>query len=165
MGSVSNPRDLLLELLGQLLFVERRLADGVLRELVEAVHDEELKGALRHHLEQTERHAERAEIVFRRLDAAPSSNLSRPFEAGKAEHDDRAPSIKPAALADVFHAQTALHTEHWEIAAYTAVLAIADAMGHGDAVADLRESLRDEEEARDALQQLVQRLAADGCAR
>ena len=42
-AKVSNPRDLLLQLLGDLLYVERRLAGGVLRELADSVSDERLR--------------------------------------------------------------------------------------------------------------------------
>jgi ferritin-like metal-binding protein YciE len=165
MATISNPRDLLVELLGQVLFVERRLAGGVLRELAEAVRDDELKGALRHHLDQTAQHAERVEVVFRRLEVAPTANLSRAFESATAEHDELAAGIEPQTLADVFHAQAALHTEHWEIAAYTAVLALADAMDRSREVAELRDSLQDEQEARATLEAAAARLAGEACAR
>ena len=46
---VSDRRDLVVQLLGELYFVERRLADQVIGDLVDAVEDDELKQALRHH--------------------------------------------------------------------------------------------------------------------
>jgi ferritin-like metal-binding protein YciE len=124
-GKVSNPRDLVVLLLGELLHVERRLAGGVIRELAEAVRDEELRRDLLHHLEETKQHVERIETAFRRLEVAPTANLSRPFESAVAQHDELAPSIVEPALADRFHAQAALHTEHWETAAYETLLRLA----------------------------------------
>ena len=41
-ANISNPRDLLLLLLGEILYVERRLAGGVLQQLVDACADDEL---------------------------------------------------------------------------------------------------------------------------
>jgi ferritin-like metal-binding protein YciE len=157
MAKVSNPRDLLVQLLGELLHVERRLAGEVLRALSDAVRDDELRDVLRRHLEETREHVERIEVAFRRLEVAPSANLSRAFESAVAQHDELAPTIVEAHLADVFHAQAALHTEHWEIAAYTTVLELAV---HSDAdLGPLEDSLADEVRAREELRLAIARLA------
>jgi len=163
--TVSNPRDLLVQLLGRLLYVERRLADEVLRELARAVHDEGLKHDLEQHLAETREHVTRLDATFRRLQVAPTSNRSAPFEAAVSQHDELAASIPEPMLADVLHATGALHTEHNEIAAYGAILTLADAMGVGDAVAQLRESLAEEQAARAALEDALARLAGSACAR
>jgi ferritin-like metal-binding protein YciE len=126
-GKVSNPRDLLVLLLGELLHVERRLAGSVIRDLVDAARDDELRALLTEHLEETVQHVERIESAFLRVEVAPTANLSRPFESAVAQHDELAPNILDPTLADRFHAQAALHTEHWEIAAYEAVLRLAPA--------------------------------------
>ena len=158
---VSNPRDLMLLLLGELLHVERRLTHEVIQNLAEAVRDDELAQALRGHLEETKEHVERLETAFRRLEAAPSANLSRPFESAVQQHAELAEQVKEPRLADVFHAQAALHTEHWEIAAYRTVLALVP-----DEVAELlRPSLADEERAAKQVTAALERLAADGSAR
>lgn len=152
---VSNPRDLVVQLLGELLFVERRLADRVLGELIAAVRDEELKGALEGHRAQTKEHVDRVETAFRRLDVAPTSNLSRPFESAVAQHDELATAIVEPRLADVFHAQAALHTEHWEMAAYRTLLPLL-----GDEVRELLEpSFEEEGDAAKLLVQTIDRLA------
>ncbi|HEV2593315.1 MAG TPA: DUF892 family protein [Gaiellaceae bacterium] len=160
--TISNPRDLLVQMLGELLYVERRLAGGVLRNLIDAVTDEQLAAELRSHLAQTKEHVERCETAFRAIEVAPSANHSRAFESAVAEHDELASSIKAPRLADVFHAQAALRTEHMEIALYTAVLAFGEANGFGDALALLRESLADEHEAREVLDRDLGRLSEPG---
>ena len=152
---VSNPRDLVVQLLGELLFVERRLADSVLGELIAAVRDEELTHSLEHHREQTKQHVDRIETAFRRLGVAPTSNLSRPFESAVAQHDELAAAIAEPRLADVFHAQAALHTEHWEMAAYRTLLPLA-----GDEVRELLEpSFAEEGDAAELLVETIDRLA------
>jgi ferritin-like metal-binding protein YciE len=163
--TVSNPRDLLVQLLGRLLYVERRLAGEVLHALAQAVHDEGLKHDLEQHLAETREHVTRLETTFRELQVAPTSNRSAPFEAAMSQHDELAASIPEPTLADVLHATGALRTEHTEIATYGAILALADAMGAGDAVAPLRESLAEEEAARAALENTLDRLARSACAR
>jgi ferritin-like metal-binding protein YciE len=157
-ATVSNPRDLLVELLGRLLYVERRLADTVLRDLAAAVRDDELRASLEAHREETKTHVERLETAFHRLEVAATSNRDDAFESLVAQHERFSSSVKAARLADVHHAAAALRTEHAEIAAYTAVLALAEATGYGDAVADLAVSLRDEEAARATLEAALPRL-------
>jgi ferritin-like metal-binding protein YciE len=152
---ISNPRDLVLQLMGELLFVERRLADQVIPDLAAAVQDGELRRGLEEHREQTKQHVERLETAFRRLDVAPTSNLSRPFESAVAEHDELASSILDTRLADLFHAQAALHTEHWEMAAYRALVPLVP-----DDVRDLlRPSFDEEGDAAKLLVSAIDRIA------
>ena len=155
---VSNPRDLLVQLLGELLFVERRLADGVLAQIASAVSDADLRAALEEHRLQTKRHADRIENLFRTIGIAPTSNLSRPFESAVAQHDELQTAVKSSTLVDVFHAQAALHTEHWEIAAYTTVITLGESLDLDDALEPLRESLEDEVRARDDVARAIARL-------
>lgn len=154
-ATISNPRDLVVQLLGELLYVERRLVGGVLRDLISAVSDEQLADGLQQHLEQTKAHVERCETAFRALEVAPTANQSRAFESAVAEHEELTSSFASQQLADVFHAQAALQTEHMEIALYTAVLSL----GFDDALAPLRESLADEQEACELLERELRRLA------
>ena len=152
---VSNPRDLVLQLLGELLFVERRLADRVIDELVGAASDDQLAELLERHRDETKQHAERVETAFRRLEVVPTSNLSRDFESAVAQHDAFAGSIVEPRLADLFHAQAALHTEHWEMAAYRTLLPLVPSE-----VAELLEPSFDEEgTAAKALVAVIDRLA------
>jgi len=120
--TISNTRDLVVQLLGELLFVERRLADTVLSDLVRDVQDDELRELLRRHRDETKGHVDRVEQAFRRLGVASTSNLSRSFERAVAEHSDVSATIVEPRLADIFHAQAALKVEHWEMAAYRMLL-------------------------------------------
>jgi ferritin-like metal-binding protein YciE len=122
---ISNPRDLTVQLLGELLYVERRSADRVLMQLADDVSDPDLAQLLRAHREATAVHAERVEAAFLSLGVTPSSHRSAPFEASVAQHGELAPKIVDRTLADRFHAQAALHTEHWEAAAYETLLRLA----------------------------------------
>ena len=153
-----NARDLTIKLLGELLYVERRLADEVLRTLLDAVHDDDLEASLAQHLDETRTHVERIETVFRRLSVAPTSNRQAAFEAAVAQHDEAARSIADTRLADIFHAQAALHTELSEIASYRAVLHLLPS----DKAELLRPSLADEEHAATLLERMIARLVDAG---
>lgn len=163
--TVSNPRDLLVLQLGEILHVERRLAGGVLQSLIDATDNEELSTVLQLHLEQTHTHVERVEAVFHRIEVAPSALLSRPFEAAVSQHTDLTRSIVEPRLADLFHALLAVHTEHWELAAYAVASVTGEAMGLHDKLIDLHETIREEEGARDALSAISEDLARRACAR
>ncbi len=146
--SISNPRDLVVQLLGELLYVERRLTDDVLESLAADVGDEKLREALEAHRIHTKEHVTRIETVFRRLEVAPTSNRSAPFESAVSAHDELALSIVEPQLTDLFHAQAALHVEHWEAAAYRTLIPLL----RPEEADVLKPSFRDEG---DAAKQLV----------
>jgi ferritin-like metal-binding protein YciE len=158
--TVSNPRDLLLVELADILFVERLLSFEVLPELLKQVSDPQLVGALAEHLEQTKRHVGNVEAAFRAVGAEPSSSLSKPFVGLKDQHAQIASSVKAAGLADLWHAAAAIHTEHYEIAAYRQLRSLASALGLEELDRLLAENLRDEEEALERLERAADAMSA-----
>lgn len=152
---ISSPRTLAVQLLGELLYVERRLHDALLPSLVASVEDAELKEALRAHQQQTRAHVERVEQAFPLLDVRPTSNLYHPLEAAASQHEDGASSIVGATLADLFHAQAALHTEHMELAAYRTLLPLVPK----EAAELLQPSYDEEGDAAKLLVRTIDRLA------
>jgi ferritin-like metal-binding protein YciE len=158
--TVSNPRDLYLVALSDILFVERMLSFEVLPQLMQQVEDAELAKALAEHREQTRAHAERVERAFRLVGAEPSSAHSPPFVGLKEQHEEVAGSVKDPRLADAFHAMAAAHTEHYEIAAYRALIALARALEQEEAAGLLEANLADEKAALEAADAAVARLSA-----
>jgi ferritin-like metal-binding protein YciE len=134
----------------------------VLPKLEREIESEGLAAAVAEHLEQTKEHAARVERVFRALDAEASSNLSPSVEKLAQHHDELAESFTDHRLADVFHAAAAAATEHQEIAAYDALLALGWSVGLSDDARELLERNRAEEsEALERLEAELQRLAGD----
>lgn len=159
---MSNPRDLFLQLLAELLWVERTLQFEVLPKLHQAIASEGLASAVAEHLEQTREHGPRLEQVFRAVDAEPSSNLSPPVEKLAQHHDELAGNFADGRLADVFHAAAAATTEHHELAAYDVLLALGQPIGLSDDARGLLERNRTEEaEALERLETELRRLAGD----
>jgi ferritin-like metal-binding protein YciE len=156
--TVSNPRDLFLTVLSDLLFVERQLAFEVLPELIKEVADPELAHGLAEHLAQTKRHAQDLEHVFRSVGAEPSSDHSFAFGGLQEQRSARAGSIVTLRLKDVFNATAATHTEHYEIAAYQTLIALADSIGTDETRATLERNLDDERQALTLLEQAIGRL-------
>jgi ferritin-like metal-binding protein YciE len=164
--TVSNPRDLFLVELADILFVERMLSFQVLPQLLSQVSDPELTTALAEHLAQTKRHVANVERAFELVGAEPSSNHSPPFVGLEDQHCEIASSIKAPGLADLWHAAAAIHTEHYEIAAYRQLRLLAQKLGNDELDRLLAENLTDEEQALGRLEQTAlevsERAAAAG---
>jgi ferritin-like metal-binding protein YciE len=87
MSEIQNPRELFLHELGDILYVERSLADEALPKLIGEVQDAEFKSGLEKHLAQTQRHVTHVEKVFEILGETPHEEECIAFEGLKKEHD------------------------------------------------------------------------------
>jgi ferritin-like metal-binding protein YciE len=116
---------------------------------------------LRAHLAETTEHAARREAVFRAAGAEPSSNRSPPVQKLAEHHDELAGSIVSERLSDAYHAIAAATTEHVELAAYDALLALATTLGlERDAVELLKQNRDEDADALVALGGALQKLLA-----
>jgi len=152
---ISNHRGLVIQLLGELLYVERRSADDFLPTLAREVSDDGLRAAIEQHCKETKEHANRVETVFRKLEVASTSNLVPQVEKAVEHGNELAGSCVDDRLADIVRAQAALQVEHWELAAYSTLLALLDSE-HAE---PLRDSVADEKRAADALGNVIAQLA------
>ncbi|HEY6052513.1 MAG TPA: DUF892 family protein [Gaiellaceae bacterium] len=155
---MSNPRDLFLQLLGELLWLERELVREALPALERGAQAQSLAQAFAEHLEQTRGHVKRVEEVFRIATAEPSSNLDEPAQKLIEHHDELAGSIVDPVLRDVFHAAAAAKTEHTEIAAYTTLIGLAEALELPEAVRLLERNRDEEAEALEQVERAAERL-------
>jgi ferritin-like metal-binding protein YciE len=154
---LSSPRDLFLQLLAQMLWVERMLVFEVLPSLRKQVQSESLAAAVEEHLAQTRDHVTRVEEVFRVLGTEPVSARGAPAAALFAEHEEVAGKIAEPRLADLFHAGAAIHTEHLELAGYDVLLGLAP-----DAVQEsLAQNREEEAQALERLRGLAHRLRGE----
>jgi ferritin-like metal-binding protein YciE len=151
---LSSPRDLFLQLLAEMLWVERMLVFEVLPNLRKQVQSESLAAAVEEHLAQTRGHVTRVEEAFRALGAEPVSARSAPAAALAAEHDETAGKIAEPRLADLFHAGAAIKTEQLEIASYDVLLELAPETAR----ASLAENRKEEAQALELLRRLSGRL-------
>jgi ferritin-like metal-binding protein YciE len=145
-SQITNPRELFLHELGDILYVERALANEVLPKLISEVQDTEFKEALEQHLEQTRGHMTNLKKVFEELGEAPHAEECIGFEGLKAEHDKLVEESSPD-LIDSVDLGAAARTENYEIAAYEGLRRMAKAMGEDRAVDLLDANLKEEKEA------------------
>jgi ferritin-like metal-binding protein YciE len=157
MPSVTNPRELFLHELGDILYVEKKLTDEVLPKLIGEVQVQEFRRGLERHLEQTRGHVTNVEQIFDTLGAQPEAEKCIGFEGLKQEHDELTSEVSPD-LIDVVDAGAAARTEHYEIAAYSGLIEMARALGESEAVGLLEENLKEEREALREVESVAKKL-------
>lgn len=158
---LAAPRDLFLQLLAQMLWVERMLAFEVLPQLHKQVESESLAALIQHHLAQTHEHVARIEGIFPEFGAEPASARSAPAAAAKDQHEEVAGKIADPRLADLFHAGAAIQTEHLELAGYELLLELAAALGRDGPARALEANRSDEGQTLDQLRALSDRLRGE----
>jgi ferritin-like metal-binding protein YciE len=160
MPEITTPRDLFLHELGDILYVEQKLADEVLPKLIGEVKDAELKQGLEKHLKETKQHVTNVEQVFDDMGEKPSAEKCIGFEGLKQEHDALIEKSSTAVV-DLVDAGAAARTEHYEIAAYEGLISLARALGERDAVDLLDENLKQEKEALRAVESAAKRVGKE----
>ena len=163
MPDITSPRELFLHELGDILYVERKLAHETLPKLIEEVNDEEFTAGLESHLKETRQHVSNVEKVFELLGEEPHEEECVGFEGLKKEHDQLVEESSPS-LIDLVDAGAAARTENYEIAAYEGLRRMAKGLGENDAVELLDKNLKQEKEALREVEKAATRLSKEGVA-
>jgi ferritin-like metal-binding protein YciE len=158
MSEITTPRDLFLHELGDILYVERALAEETLPKLIEEVQDEEFRTGLEAHLGETRQHVANVEHVFELLGEEPEIEECIGFEGLKNEHDQLVDESAPA-LIDIVDVGAAARTENYEIAAYEGLRRMAKALGEDKAVDLLDRNLKQEKETLREVEKIATRLS------
>ena len=158
---MSDPRELFLHELGDLLYAERVLVK-TLPKLQEEASDEELALGFEEHLEQTRQHVTNLEAAFEQLGEEPKAEKCPGIDGIKQEHDDFVAKESPSQdVLDSFLTGAGARTEHYEIAAYEGLVTMAEAMGEPEIVDLLTENLEQEKTALEKLKSVGKRLAEE----
>jgi ferritin-like metal-binding protein YciE len=157
---ITTPRDLFLHELGDIMYVEQKLSTEVLPKLISEVTDEEFRGALEEHLEQTKGHLANIEKVFDELGETPQPEECIGFEGLKAEHD-KLMGEASSDLVDSIDLGAAARTECYEIAAYEGLRRMAKAMGEDRAVDLLDKNLAEEKDALQLVEKIATRVSKE----
>ena len=148
MPAIDSLRTLLIEQLKDIYDAEKRLTKAIPKLIKNATNDE-LKSALREHLEQTEEHVARVEQAFDELDLKPKAKTCAGMKGLVEEGDEQvAGDYDDDGLRDAAIIGAAQRVEHYEIAAYGTTIAHARLLELDSIVALLEETL-DEEKAAD----------------
>jgi ferritin-like metal-binding protein YciE len=156
---MSEPRELFLHELGDVLYAERTLVKA-LPKLQKEASDEELSQSLADHLEETKQHVTNVEEAFKALGEKPKAEKCPGIDGIKQEHDKFVEKESPSAgVLDQFLTGAGARTEHYEIAAYEGLVTAAEAMGESDVASLLSENLAEERKALETVKKISKRLA------
>jgi ferritin-like metal-binding protein YciE len=138
-------KDLYIDELKDIYSAETQLVKA-LPKMAKAAASEELRNGFEEHLEQTKGHVARLEQIFQALEEKPSGKKCMGMEGlikegGEAAGEDYEDEAKDAALIGA-----AQRVEHYEIAAYGTVRAMAERLGEDDAVDLLSQTLQEEKD-------------------
>jgi len=156
-GTIESPRELYIHKLGAALKMENTILE-MIPQLEEHANNEQLRQALEHHRQETERHVANVERAIQALGEEPDESPCPAIEGLEKEGQSNLKAVDDS-LNDHVIVSGVCETEHHEIAVYEGLITKAEAMGEQDIVALLQENLEQEEAALKIAQQIGQQLA------
>ena len=144
---VKSVQDLFVEELRDIYHAERQITKALPR-MAKAAASPELKQAFELHLEQTKGQIERLDQVFEQLDLPKRGKKCEAMEGLLEEARSTVEEIEDESVLDVGMIINAQKVEHYEIAGYGSLVALARQLGQ-DRVAQLLEETLNEEKAAD----------------
>ncbi len=160
MASIDSLLTLLIAELGELYDVERRLAHA-LPSLAETASSADLIDVLIHHAAETETQVERLEEAFAALEEPVETTACTGMRALISEGANRASErYEKKKLRDLAIVSAARQLEHYELAAYTAAITHALALGEKEVAALLEATLQEEKRTNRRLRTIGTKLVA-----
>jgi ferritin-like metal-binding protein YciE len=151
---VKTTDDLLLEELRDIYHAEKQLVKA-LPKMAKKAKSDKLRQAFEHHLEETNGQIERLEQVFDHLDKPARGKRCEAMQGLIEEAQEMMEEIKTPEVLDVALIAGAQKVEHYEIASYGTVHALAEAMGHQEVAQLLAQTLQEEKETDRKLNELA----------
>ncbi len=136
-------KEVLIDELRDLYSAENQLIKA-LPKLAKGAKDQTLKTLFTDHLEETKGQVERLKLVFQNLGEKPTGQHCNGMEGVIEEGADALEKDEDGASFDAGIIGAALRTEHYEIAGYTAAIAMTKVLGLSDVGALLNENLNQE---------------------
>jgi ferritin-like metal-binding protein YciE len=138
--------EVLIDELRDLYSAENQLVKA-LPKAIKGISNPEMKTIVREHLEQTKGQVLRLREVFQHLGKKPTGEHCSGMEGCIKEVTEALEKDEEGALKDAGILGASLRVEHYEIAGYTAAIALAKALKEKDIVALLTETLNEEKTA------------------
>lgn len=154
-------KELYIDELKDLYSAETQLVKA-LPKMAKGAASEDLRHGFEAHLEQTKGHVQRLEEIFQALGESPKGKKCKGMEGlieegAEVLEEDYEGSILDAALIGA-----AQRVEHYEIAGYGTVRAMAEVLGENDHVSLLTETLDEEKDTDEKLTQLAKEANTGG---
>ncbi|WP_270936348.1 YciE/YciF ferroxidase family protein [Falsiroseomonas oryzae] len=148
-------KSLMGELLQDTYSAETQLLEA-LPEMAEAASTPALKQAFQEHLQVTQRQVERLERVAKMVGVDPDGDDCEAMEGLVAEAEEIVDEHDEGPVRDAALISAAQKVEHYEIAAYGTLTAMAKACGMKDAADLLAQTLKEEKDTDELLTQLAE---------
>jgi ferritin-like metal-binding protein YciE len=157
----SDLKELYIDELKDIYSAETQLVKALPR-MAKAAASDELRSGFEEHLEQTKGHVSRLEQIFQALAEKPSGKKCMGMEGlikegGEAAEEEYEDDAKDAALIGA-----AQRVEHYEIAAYGTVRAMAEKLGEDEAAELLGQTLQEEKDTDVKLSNLADEIQVIG---
>ena len=134
--------------------------------MVEHATDQELKGAIQEHLEQTRQHAVNVERVFTELGQDAHRETNEVAQGLVSEAQEGMQEAQSDALCDATIVSAVIKVEHFEMGSYRSLVTAAHLMGQTESERLLRENMQQEEEtariAEQSTEELLQKAMQEG---
>ena len=161
MTTMTTPRELFLHELGDVYFAENQIVKK-LPAMIDEASDGELAKGLEKHLGETRQQIANLEDIFSELGEKARGERCPGIEGIAEEHDLFMKEHKPSPeLRDMFLTGAAARVEHYEIAAYNGLIAMAKGLGEAACADLLQENLDQERHALAAVEKVGARMAKD----
>lgn len=151
---IETMKDLFICELADIYHAEKQIVKA-LPKMVEKAHDPRLKEAFQSHLHETENQVTRVEQVFRVLDMKPETEKCDALQGLIKEAEELMKHVKDDAVMDAALIAAAQKVEHYEIASYGTLVALAELLGYVEAAEILRETLDEEQGADTKLNEIA----------
>lgn len=148
-------KELYIDELKDLYSAENQLVKALPKMAKGAVSDE-LRQGFEEHLEQTKGHVQRLERIFKALGESPKGKKCKGMEGLIEEGSEVLEEGYDGNILDAALIGAAQRVEHYEIAGYGTVRAMAEELGESEHVSLLTETLEEEKETDERLTELAQ---------
>lgn len=146
MPNMTEPKELLVHELADLLYAERRFLTGT-KTLAKETADPTVKKRIEQHVQETQTQIERLEKAFASIGEKAKGEKCEAAVGLREEHDSFKSEEKPSkTLLEAFDLGSGLRVEHYEIAGYRSAIAVANALGETECAEILKQSLAEEED-------------------
>jgi ferritin-like metal-binding protein YciE len=152
--AVKTVQDLLVEELRDIYHAEKQLVKA-LPKMAKSSKSNKLRQAFETHLEETKGQVERLENVFEKLEVPARAKRCEAMMGLIEEAQEMMEEIKTPEVLDAALIGAAQKVEHYEIASYGTVHALADACGQKEVAQLLNETLEEEKSTDQKLNQIA----------
>ena len=154
-------KEILIDELKDIYSAETQLVKA-LPKMAKAAESEELRTGFEKHLQQTKEHVARLEQIFEGFDEKPTGKKCVGMEGLIKEGSEAIEEDYEGEAKDSLLIGAAQRVEHYEIAAYGTVRAMAEKLGERQAASLLGKTLQEEKDTDEKLTQFANKMKAVG---